>query len=430
MKRINRHLPRFLKLDILQNLTKVSLGKVGNSAFAFIVSILIARKLGVSDFGLFTLSLSVSIITLELVCSEGIDNGLVRFGALYLKNDPDRAALIFKVALKFKLIAICILFLLLLIFSKPLLLLLTDKQEFKNVILFGFIAGCCASLWRYILAILQSYERFATYALINIIPNLFKMLIIIVLIIADSLTFIIALALNVFGLFLGIIVGFVFMPKNIFPAKGDQKNVGWQLFHFAKWIVITNLIFALYSRLDIIMLTCFKGAFWMGIYSAALNFISALELIYISILTSFLPHVSKFTQRTEFISHIKKSLLISLVLATLISPLYIFAKPLILIAYSETFSDSILIFRILLIGSLSVLICNPLLVILYAKNKPQVLTFIFFILFSFNFCFNLIFIPKFGVIGAASVVTAGKVIGGLLIFYFSLKEVFMVKIPA
>ena len=416
--------PKSLSSKTTQNLIKISTGKVLNAAFAFAVGILIARNLGAGDFGLFTLSLSVLIITLEIIGSEGIDNGVVRFASVYVGNDINRANLIFKIAFKFKLLMVSIVLFLVLIFFNPFLTFITVKPELKNAVMFGLIGGCCASFWRYVLAVLQSYERFTAYALINIIPNITKTILILFFIFNHSLNLINALTINVLAIFFGFIVGFLFIPKQFILAKGNERNLTSQWFHFSKWIIISSLLFALYSRVDILMLSYYKTTDIVGLYSVALSFITALDLIYISMLTGFLPQVSKLKHQHEFITHIKQSLKISLVLTLFFIPLFLIAEPMIVLTYSKDFFDSILIFKILLIGSLFTLLFNPLLLILYARNKPYILAFVYILLLALNFGGSLLYIPKYGAIGAASVVSATRAIGGVLLLFLAFRETY------
>ncbi|MFQ5963093.1 MAG: oligosaccharide flippase family protein [Candidatus Scalinduaceae bacterium] len=408
----------------VQDLIVITTGKIGNALFAFIVSVLIARNLGASGFGLFTLSLSVLIITLELVGSEAVDNGLVRFASLYMDKNTNKVHLIFKIALEFKLLSASILLLLGFLFVKLVLASIIGRPELKDAIMYGLAGGCFASFWRYILAILQSYERFVTYAVINVIPNLLKVLFVLFLILANSLNLTYALTINVIVVILGFFAGFSFIPKHFIKAKGDKKDVAFQLFHFSKWIIISNLFFAIYSRLDIFILSYFKDAEILGIYSVALSLITALDLFYVSMLTKLFPQASALTHREEFSAHIKRSLGISSALALLLTPLFFVAEPLILLFFSEKFFDSILIFKFLLFGFLFTLLFNPLLLILYARNKPYLVTIVYFILLPLSFVGNLIFIPMYGAMGAACIVLATRVTGGLLVLFLVYREIF------
>jgi O-antigen/teichoic acid export membrane protein len=413
----------------LINLIKITTGKILSAALAFMVSVIIARKLGASDFGFVTISLSVAIITNELIGSEGIDNGMVRFASIYLNTNKKRANMLYKIALKIKFIIVAIVILLSTILFNTLLFSVTSKPEIRSALIFGIFTGCFISFWRYILAFLQSFQSFMLYAFIDITPNLIKIIIIFLLISIGSLNLNNVLLVNAAAIILGFIIGFLFIPKDFISAKGKQREIALKLFDFSKWIFITNILGALWFRLDILMLSYYKNAELVGVYSVALSFISAMNLLFVSLLTKYFPQVSRLNKKNEFFMHIKKSLLISFGLAILLSFMFFIAEPIIVLAYTERYIDSIIYFKILLTGFLFSLVFNPLLLVLYALNKPYIITFICLFLVIANFCGNLLLIPKYGAIGAAFVVALTRVAGGLLILFYTLIEVSKLDSP-
>lgn len=424
MSLFSERVERFFKSETIRDLVKISVGKFGNAFFAFLVSILIARNLSTGDFGLFSLSLSILIITLEVSGSEGLDNGLVRFSSQYLITDNEKADLYFKVTLKLKLFLSLAVVLLGILFTEPLLIHLFNKPELKHAVLFGIAGGGCASLWRYTLAVLQSYERFTKYALLTVVPNLSKIVFVLFFLFINSLNIFNALTINVVSVFIGFIAGYMFIPKRFFFAKGDQRDTAYRLVHFSKWIILSCILYALFSRLDVFMLSYYTEMAVVGVYSAALTFITAIDLIYISILTRLLPQASKLSHQHEFISHIKKSLLISVVCVFFMAPLFLIARPIVLGTFQEKYIDAIGLFQVLLIGSMFTLIFNPLLVILYAKNRPQNLTIVYIIQLSLSFIGHMIYIPRYGAMGSAAVVSSVKILGGILVLFMTLREIY------
>ncbi len=87
----------------MSGLLAILFGKFFNAGLAFLVSIIAARMLGVEDFGVFTVSMSVVVITLELSGSESIDNGFVRLASEYRSQDEQRCHAIVQAALTLKL---------------------------------------------------------------------------------------------------------------------------------------------------------------------------------------------------------------------------------------------------------------------------------------------------------------------------------------
>lgn len=420
MRRINSS---YLRSNTFRNFAKLSLGKITNAGFVFIVNILVARNLEKSDFGLFMLSLSVLIITLELIGSEAADNGLVRFAAKYLKTDVKKSLAVFRIVFKFKALNSVILILICLLLFKPMTIILSNKPNFSETIIFGIIGGCIASMWRYTLAVLQSHERFSSYAIITIIPNALKLIIIAFLILLVNLTLHLALMINVITLIIGFVAGYLLISKRMSSSANSMPSLSTDIYHFAKWIYLTNLIFAVYSRLDMFLLTYFVDGKLVGIYSAAFSIVAIFDLLYVSLLTIFFPIASQITQPQAFKDYLRKSIRISILLSLIISPIILLAEPIIVFTYSAEYIDSVPVLRILLIGVVFTLLFNPFMLVLYARNNPRILTFIYMTLLSIHFISSIIWIPRFGVIGAATVVSITRLLGALLIAYFAVKEV-------
>ena len=59
-------------------------GRGGRMLLRFLVAMVITRNLGVEDYGLYTLGLSVTAILMEL-CVFGLDNASIRFLAQFRK---------------------------------------------------------------------------------------------------------------------------------------------------------------------------------------------------------------------------------------------------------------------------------------------------------------------------------------------------------
>jgi O-antigen/teichoic acid export membrane protein len=395
---------------------KVSIGKSLNAGFALFINIIIARELGARDFGIFFFSISVLVVALELCASEGIDVSLVRFGARYQRDhDETSAALLFRVALKIKCLLVCVIGIGGYALAGTIATRFLHKPEAALAIEFGVFGACGASLWRYTLALLQTYRRFNTYALLTIIPNALKVGIILLFSLFNSLALLNVLVINTLAPFLGFLIGIFLTSKYFFGIQSDEAPIRSELFRFSKWVVLSNLSYVLYTRLDIFMLGYYVTDSALGIYAVAANLITGLQLLYASLLTILLPLVSTLKTQSELSAYVRKSVVLSGILAVFILPLVLFAKEIIIVTFSEKFLESVTIFRILSWSFICGLIFDPLALILYLKNKPYLVTFIYLMVLCFMFVTNLFIIPGYGIEGAAFVVLGAKFWGGVLL---------------
>lgn len=425
MKDYYRLLQQALRSSTFLDLVKITLGKIANGTAAFLSNIIIARSLGATGFALYTLSRSIHVITLEIVGSDAVNTGMVRFASQYFLDEKHKANQFFKIVLRYNIFIILAFLLPVLLLTKPFLEHIINKPELSVAVIFGIIGGSCALLHRYVMAVMQSQQRFTAYAILDFVPNLCKLLLFGLLLIAGLLNLINALIINAATVLFGAIIGFYMIPKCSTTSSINPKKTALKLFHFSKWIWITNLIYTLNARADIFLLSYFTSQEQLGLYSAAISFIFGLDLLYMSIMTIFLPKISNLTCKKDYIHHIKNSLIVSFCIAVLTIPLFVFDEQLIVIAFSKDFIGSVKIFQILLVGFLSVLLIHPLLLVLYARKKTYLMTIVHFLTFFLNFASCVYLIPKYDALGAAYAVSASKIFAGFLIVFFVYREILL-----
>ena len=82
------------KSKIARDSSIVLAGNILSAGLGFIATILITRTLGPAQFGLFSVALAVMGIASQF-SDFGVGTGMVRFASLYLKNDNQKANLMF-----------------------------------------------------------------------------------------------------------------------------------------------------------------------------------------------------------------------------------------------------------------------------------------------------------------------------------------------
>lgn len=411
------------------NVARISISKILTAGSAFILSVIIARNLGKSDFGFFSLSLSILIVTSELIGSEAADNGLVRFATPYLKNQIEKAGHIFRLIFNIKIITVSTVVIVSIIILKPVLIQLTYKKELSDAIFYGVISGAIASLWRYNLAVLQCFELFTSYAIFHAIPNIIKLLIVSILIIIDSLYLHAALLINVLSLAIGFFLGYLVIPK-IKIKDTISKSLTKDIYNFTKWIYLTNIIFVVYSKVDLFMLAYYVDFKDVGIYSVSITIISILDILYASLFTALFPIASRINHHNQYLPYLRKSFTLSILACLIVSPLLFLIDPILIMTYSVEYNESIILIKVLLIGFMFSLLLNPLIIVLYARNNTRIITIIFLFLLIANVTTSIIWIPHYGVMAAAVIVSSLRIIGAVLIAFFAWREIFPSEIQS
>jgi len=420
-------LTNFLKSKGFKDVLVVFTGRSVSAVFGFLPSVIVARELGPKGFGVFSLSVVVMMLIAEL-SGGSINQAVVKFSSSYFQKDKEKAKLTFKIGFKIEIMIGLILLILGFFLREPLSHLVFKETKLEKLITLVFIGSVGIIFMRYVLAVFQSLQTFAKHVLVEIINNFVKLVIIGFLYVIHILNILNAVAVYVAVPYLSCLFGLIFIPKSFFYAEPTQKTIVYEVLHFSKWIMLSSVIIAIYSRLDILLLNQFRGSQVVGVYSAAHILASSLELFAIALLTVVFPKVSRFSERGEYVSFYKRYLIVLVPLGFLICVFFWFtAKPLILTFYTYEFIDSISILKLLAIGSVFFLIALPLCSIILSLNKPQILLCIDLLILIVMLVGNLLLIPLYGAIGSGIAVLISKLLFMILIIVTINKEV--EKIP-
>lgn len=176
----------------------------------------------------------------------------------------------------------------------------------------------------------------------------------------------------------------------------------------------------IYFKIDTILLSYLKGAYDTGIYSAGYRFLEALVFIPTSIATVSFPLLSLL--HTENKTELKKTTLKLLQFTTLVGAvialLYFLVLPQVISILLPNYVDSILVIKILSFAIPFMFVHIPLSQVLLSSNKYlKPIIFISIFTLTTNVILNLIFIPKFGFIGAAYVTVFSDVVSLFAVLY-------------
>ena len=412
------------KSKIAKDSAIVLTGNILGAGLGFIATILIVRTLGPAQFGLFSVALAVMAIASQF-SDFGIGTGLVRFASSYLKNDNQKANLMFKVSLKLKLIITTLVFLIGFFVSESLAVHVFGKPELIFPLKLAFIGAFGASLVAYITATLQARQSFKKFTLVNILNPLGKLTLIGLLFLTYKLNLLSALTTVIILPFIAFLIGSLIIPRDFLRAKGDENEAFHELFHFSKWILVSVFCVMIFNRLDVFMLAYFKTTEIVGYYSAAYTFAFVFPLITGTITTILLPKVSELSEKEQLREYTKKSLKFTTpIIFPLIFLLFI-SRPVILFIYGSEYLPSAIIFQILICSFALSIVINPIGLIIYSLNTPEILAYLNIMQLGFNFFGNLFLIPPYGAVGAAIATLLVRVVGTIFIggyVYFNIMK--------
>lgn len=364
-------------------------GSAGMAAGGMIFTILMARSLTPSEFGIFS-ALTATVILLASIGDFGLSSSLINFIPKLKNNRSEIISVIFWSQLTLAII---------------LASLLLISSSFKEIFIPGstfiqFIA-IAALVFVYIMeefpmSVLQADKKFIPVALFRLSDSFIKVSILSLLFINNKITIELGIVATLISAGIVAILATRLETKNIRPIF--PKLYFKEIFHFTKWIALNRTFGVAVSRIDIILLAALSSPFSAGIFSAAARFSLVLTLIVSSLGNVTTPRFSVFNKKEQIVNYLKKLLiLITLVVIGAII-LAIFAKPLILFVFGDKYIQAIPVFQALTVAMIpfvySIATIGPL---IYSLGKPNFVAFVTIIQVITLIILDVILIPIYGV---------------------------------
>ena len=399
---------------IFKGLAAVFTGKVLATGMGFIATIIAARVLGPHDYGLFSVFMAVLVIAVFFL-GKNLDTGLVKFYGYYSGNNPDLARASIRVAFNLRIVAgiggVVTGYLL----SNSIAIFLFHNPDLVFPLKMAFLGAFGMSLWYFSLTIFQAREEFLKYSVLEAIFNLLKAVCILGLLLVGKLTLANAILAVTAVIYLNMVLGFVSLPRGVLGGRPSDKKIGWNLVGFCKWIFLAEVICILYYKQDILILNYFREPDSVGLYSAAFTALVLVEYLTSALVVVQLPAASRLSCFDEYKGYIRRSLIISSMLSVIIIPMFFFAEPLMITFFSDSYNQSVRIFRILFFGFAIRIFTHPLYLLFMSIDRPKILAAIFGSVLVLNLCGNFLFVPIYGEIGAAWVTLTSRIVEGALI---------------
>jgi len=391
---------------------------VGNtlSAFlGFVFTILVARRISVADFGIFSAASNLVMI-ISSVTDLGISAGIINFVSENARDAKKKAEFI-KAALIIKVVTIVLASLLVFILA-PLAsqgLLATSDLSIAYWVAVISVGMFGLSFFPFVL---RAEKRFLKSAVIDVSIGFFRVAVVLVFLFLGILTLqasLFAFALAAFGT---VLVGFYYVGTAFFKAK-PQVAIYKRLLGFSGWVGLNQTISAVGSKLDVQMLAYFSGAAVTGIYSISSRlafFIVVLTSSYSSVLA---PRFASFGNREIEKKYLVKTTLALLPVVVGIIFWIIIARPFILFLFGNKYLEAIGVFQALAAAMIPfILTASAVSAIIYAMKKPIYIGAFSVFQFVAIFVLNFFFIPKYQALGPT--LTFGVVNTVFLIFSWAI----------
>jgi len=366
-------------------------------AFGAGISIIIARVLGPEGKGVYSLAILLPGLLVTFT-NLGINPATVFFVA---KNRyPTKEILGNNIILTILISALAILIGLIIIFF-------FSNQLFPGVDKeYLLLALCLIPLplfFDFISHILIGLQKIATYNIVYFLQSLLFLILVGVFLLGLQFGITAAVLAQVIAYFLAGIALFFFTEKEtagiyLKPNKTYLKDASF----YGLKVHLGTVISFLHYRACLFLINIFLNPSAVGLFSVAVGIAEGMWLISESVGTVLFPKIASETNPDSLKRFTplvcRNVLLVALIVAVL---LIVFSHWLIVLLYSDSFLESVQPFRILLIGALAVCGHGVLVNDLMARGKPILVSYIAGIPLILNIILNVLWVPRWGITGAA-----------------------------
>ncbi len=380
---------------IFKNMSWLLISQIIASICGFIWTILMARYLGVSGFGIFGFAVS-----LTGMCSILFDLGIGIHSVRHIATDYDSAPKYLGNIIPLKGLFSLMGFIIILII---LIILKADELTIIITLLFA-IEQIIKKFVELMNATFQAFEEGKYQGIGNTILNILLFVFILITIFTDLGLYGIAIAYILANIIALIYEYYILNKQYVKPIYEFDKE-------FCKRITIASIPFAvtvilssIYYSIDIVMLTNMIGDYATGIYNASYKLISVLTVFYSIYSAVIFPVMSKFYKNDEtmlLVSYEKSIKYLMIIIIPIAIATMIYSTDLVHLFYGYKYNEASSVLSILIWTVCLLFISGAGNTLLNASHKEVSVTKIYLLAAIFNVVMNLILIPRYSFNGAA-----------------------------
>ena len=380
---------------IFKNMSWLVISQIIASICGFIWTILMARYLGVSEYGIVGFAISFTGI-LSLVVDCGISTHIVR----HMATDRDMAPKYLGNAIPLKSLFACITFFITLVILMLMradevtiivTLLFTLEMVFKSFI--GLLNGS-----------FQAFEEGKYQGIGNTLSSILLLAFILITIFTNLGIYGISIAYVLSNLFV-LIYEYLALKKHIALPKFEfDKSFCKEITILSLPFAATGILYSIYYSIDIVMLTNMVGNYASGIYNATYKLISVLTLfqgIYGAVIFPVMSKYFKNDKNILVVSFEKSVKYLTLITLPFAVGTMFYSLEIIQLFYGVEYDPSASVLSILMWTVCLLFINSACITLLNASHKEFAVTKIYLIAAIFNIGLNLLIIPYFSYNGAA-----------------------------
>lgn len=409
--------------------------QVISAASGFIVSILLARGLGASGMGKYSLVTSVSGLVIGL-SDLGISQTAIRFASRAVslgKINVQRE--VFRWAFRIRMLIVTSLTLIVILAAHFISAGLWHDQNLDFLIKLSLLTGIFGALSSIPTMYYQSLKDFKKNAMVSVIQTLINMFSIVIIFLLNKTQLKLVISANVLATAFGALIFLSIVPRDIFIGKKsiqkfsildyfkcpnvNDENQGSskvsEMGSFALYMIISAIAVTITLRSDVWLMGFYLNKSQVGLYSVASRFTLPLTMLLGALNTVLWPRASSVVDKYHLKQLLKKTFGLSIGISILTVLYSIFAPLIAPYIFGETYRGSTLLGQILCIRySIAILIC-PIGVIGYSFGMVKIYSLINIIQLVAVIATNIILLPLIGPTGAAIALIINELINFFIV---------------
>ncbi len=400
-------------------------GQMLRLALGLVSSVLIARALGVRDFGVYGVLAAVSGIT-QVVLDLGLATAVVqRVGSVWEENRTvvqtdlvqQRVRVFFW--LRWLIVALFVVIGWLLAPSLAQLILgaaTPDNLLWMRLTVIGVMATLLSST---VVAVLRAVRRFHQINAVIVTNAALTAVWAVILAFTGQLN--LSTALLILGIGTALVaagVGYFLLPPPFDgkrPSFTTWKMESRQLLRFGRWIALSGILTVLARQLDVLMLNHWFTSATVGIYALALNLAAKFEIITHSQYTVLVPAAVALRSPGERRRFVVAGLRRNGIIVLLSLPVLWLIGPFIRLFYGVAYSTAVPLFQLLYLLVLFDFLVLPVVVLFFPLDQPRWLALADGVQLVVFGLLAVWWIPAYGPVGAIAAKGCGRVAGFLLL---------------
>ena len=183
-----------------------------------------------------------------------------------------------------------------------------------------------------------------------------------------------------------------------------NKNLSKEILNNSWPLMLASAAVFIYLRIDQVMIGVMLGNYEVGLYAVAVKLAEVWYFIPGIICASIFPAIinAKKTSHEMYKRRLKNLYILMVVISVVIAiPISLLAKPIIYILFGSSYLESVGILRIYIWSSLGLFLNAGVSQYLMSENMVKTIFWLNFLAMLFNIALNFVFIPIFGLLGAA-----------------------------